>query len=195
MPVPKNRTAKSYFPYWEDYGPTAEEYKSQINNIGPASTSFDKFLFRAPTDVKIKNIWILDDTTLAASGTNYWSIQVVSYQAGDKSQSVNLLDTAVTTAVTGLTANTPRDLVPNQNTELNAGDVLEIQVTKVSSATALVDFLVQVDYVPSAKGGTTTSTSTTTTTTTTSSSTTTTSSSTTTTSSSTTTTSSSTSIT
>lgn len=195
MPVPKNRTARAYFPYWEDASPTAEDYKIILNNIGPATTSFDKFLFRAPVDILIKNIWILDDTTLAADGSNYWSFQVVSYQAGDKSQSVNLIATAVTTAVTGLTANTPRDLTPDQNLNLNAGDVVEIQVTKVSSATALVDLLVQIDCVPSVKGGTTTSTSTTTTTTTTSSSTTTTSSSTTTTSSSTTTTSSSTSIT
>lgn len=194
MPVPQKRTAKSYFPYWEEKTPTAEEYKSQINNIGAVSASADKFIFRAPTSVLIKKVWILDDTTLAADGTNYWEFQVVSYQADNRSAFVNLLATSVKTSGAGLTANTPRDLAVDQNLNLNAGDLLEIQITKNSSATSLVDLLVQVDYIPGS-GGTTTSTTTTTTTTTTSSSTTTTSSSTTTTSSSTTTTSSSTTMT
>jgi hypothetical protein len=195
MPVPKYRTARSYFPYWEEKTPTGEEYKTIINNIGAVTATADKFLFRTPVSMLIKAIWILDDTTLAAHADNYWSFQVVSYQSGDRSQSVNLIATAVTTSTAGLTANTPRSLGVDQNTNLNAGDVLELQITKVASATSLVDLFVQVDYVPSVAGGTTTSTSTTTTTTTTSSSTTTTSSSTTTTSSSTTTTSSSTTIT
>lgn len=195
MPVPQKRTARSYFPYWEEKTPTAEEYKTVINNIGAVTASADKFLFRCPKDMLIKKVWIIDDTTLDPNSGNYWSFQVVSYQQADRSQSVNLLATAVTTKTVGLTANTPRDLGVDQNLNLNVGDTLEIQITKTASATSLVDLFVQVDYVPSLVGGTSTSTSTSTTTTTTTTTTTSTTTTVTTTSSSTTTTSSSTTVT
>jgi len=187
MPVPRIRTAKSYFPYWEEKTPTAEEYKSIVCNFGTVSASDDVLLFRAPASMEIKAIYLSVETTIATSDTNYWSVQAVSYQNSDRSQSPNLLSSAQTTKVTGgtaITANTPWALSIDQNTNLNAGDLIELQLTKASSASNLVGFTVQIDYIPSSAGGTTTSTSTSTTTTTTT--TTTTSSSTTSTSSSTT---------
>lgn len=160
------RTARSYIPYFEDFQPTAEDYESQINNIGAVTASADKFLFRAPVDLAIKAVYVLDDTTLAASLTAYWSFQVALFRAADYSSKYNLLSSLATTETVGLTANTPRDLGADQNLDLRAGDVLELQITETGSATNLVDLFVQVDYVPYIMGGTTTSTSTTTTTTT-----------------------------
>ena len=152
------RTARSYIPYFEEFQPTAEDYESQINNIGAVTGDANKFLFRAPVDLTIKAIYALDDTTLAASLTAYWSFQVVLFRQSDYSSKVNLLSSAATTETTGLTANTPRDLGADQNLDLRAGDVLEIQITETGSATNLVDLFVQVDYVPYTMGGTTTST-------------------------------------
>lgn len=193
----KPRSMRSYFPYYADADAGSDvaldAYKIFANNIGAVSATANKFLMRAPTDILIKAIYVTDDTTLAAHNTNYWTFQIVSYHVGDRSLTTDLLATAVDTKVAsgGLTANTPRDLAPDQNLNVAAGDLLEIVITKAASATSLVDLQVQVDYVVSKVGATTTSTTTTTTTTTsttTSTSTTTTTTTTTTTSTSTTTT-------
>lgn len=173
-----------YYPGWED---SLDETKEVITYIGDLSASDNRYVFNARTQVEIKTISLVVDTDIALHADNYWSIQLAKLTGNDN----DLLSSADTyNKENAITADENYVITPDQNLVLSDGDALELQLTKVASASNLSNLQVKVEYIVTGKT-TTTSTSTTTTTTistTTSSTTTTTSSSTTTTSSSTTTT-------
>ncbi len=177
-----------YYPGWEG---ASDEMQTVQTLIGDITSTTKVYIFNARTEVEIKTISLVVDTTIALHDDNYYSIQIAKLTGTDN----DLLATADTFNKTvAVTADEPHVITPDQNLVLSDGDQLELQLTKVASGANLSNLYVKVEYIVTGKT-TTTSTSTTTTTTTstsTSSTTTTTSSSTTTTSSSTTTTSSST---
>lgn len=185
MPVKKNRTFEDYYPGFAN-SDTRDEKRITSVYLGTISASGNYDVLIAPSTIKITKISLAVTTTVAVSTSNYWSLQ-----ANNVTQLDDLLSTADDTNYdTALTADTLYEITPDQNNYLREDDVLQIQLTKNSSASNLVALLVQVEYVVTGTEATTTSTSSSTTST--SSSTTSTSSSTTSTSSSTTSTSSST---
>ncbi len=185
MPVRKKRTFEDYYPGFANLD-APFEIRNVDHNFGTANATATKVVLIAHSDIKIIKFKMSVDTALSLDGSNYWTIQAYNVTQDD-----NLLATADTfNKAQAVAAKTAYEITPDQNIYLRDGDVLELQLTKVSSGADLVGLYVETEFVVTGREATTTSTSTTTTTT--SSSTTTTSSSTTTTSSSTTTTSSST---
>ena len=173
-----------YYPGFED---SSDEMQTIQTLIGDITASADQYIFNAKTEVEIKTISLVVDTTIALHADNYYSIQIAKLTGTDN----DLLASADTFNKTvAVTADEPYVITPDQNKVLSDGDTLELQLTKVASGANLSNLYVKVEYIVTGKT-TTTSTSTTTTTTTSTTTTTTattTSSSTTTTSSSTTTT-------
>lgn len=100
--------------------------------IGSQSASFDRFVVIGRGTMTIVSAYILVGTTVAADAGNYWSFQIRNVTAAN-----NLLAAAKTTAATAITADTVFDLAPDQNLTVANGDVLQLQVTKTSSPTAL----------------------------------------------------------
>jgi hypothetical protein len=185
MPVKRKRTAEDYYPYLSD-GDQPLEVKTQGCYVGTLSSSGNRFVVAMPNDAKITAVKLVVDTTISADSTNYWSVQV-----NNLTRSRDLLATASTfNKLVDITGDTVVELTPDQNDEVTADDVIEVQCTKNASADNLSNLYIQVEYIASGEATTTSSstststsssTTTTTTTTTTSSSTTSTSSSTTTT--------------
>ncbi len=130
--MPDNKTVK------DPTGEVAERALKKTNVIKLTGWNANKnvWVFVAPYDCKIDEVSLVSDTTVAANDTNYYSFQV---QNVTRSQA--LLSAAKTTRVTGgqaITLNVPYKLSPNQNTVINAGDVLQLQVTETGTATDLV---------------------------------------------------------
>jgi len=170
MPVNAKRTFEDYYPGYKGSTDAPFEIKTAIHNLGAISASGNYFLTVAHSDIKISKVKLVVDTTIAIDTTNYWQAQLANLTQID-----DLLSTADNMNYdSALTADTPYTITPDQNQYLRDGDVLELQLTKVSSADNLSGLLVEVEYVVTGRVATTTSTSTSTTTTTTSSSTTTT---------------------
>ena len=118
---------------------------SAVNIVGWAATS-QRYLFVAPYDCQIDQVSIVSDTAVSASDTNYYS-----FQAQNLTQAEALLASAVTTKSTGgtaITADAPYELGPDQNTVIDDGDVIELQITETGTATDLTaaEILVVVEY-------------------------------------------------
>lgn len=100
--------------------------------LGTQSATFDRFLAIGRGTMTILDCKLLVGTTIASSGTDYWTFQIRNVTAA-----VNLLSTAATTNGTAATADTAFSITPNQNATLTNGDVLQLQVTKTLSPTAI----------------------------------------------------------
>ena len=100
--------------------------------LGAQSATFDRFLAIGRGAMTILDCKLLVGTTIASSGTDYWTFQIRNVTAA-----VNLLSTAATTNGTAATADTAFSITPNQNATLTNGDVLQLQVTKTLSPTAI----------------------------------------------------------
>jgi hypothetical protein len=105
-----------------------------------------RYVFVAPYDCKIDQVLVVSDTAVAASDTNYYSFQVQNL-----TQAESLLASAATTQATGgtaITADAAYALGPDQNTVIDDGDVIELQVTETGVATDLTsaEILVVVEY-------------------------------------------------
>lgn len=100
--------------------------------LGSQSASFDRFVIFAHSTMTIVNAYITAGTTISADGANYWTFQLRNVTAA-----VNLFATAPSTAGTAITADTLRTLAPNQNLSPTNGDVIQLQVTKTGTPTAL----------------------------------------------------------
>ena len=136
--------------------PIASQVNGQIQSmtmrIGSLSASADRFLWSIPVNnyYTISDVYIISDTaSTGSSGSVSWTFQIVN-----KTASVNLLSTAKTTNGAEIAADTRYALGVDQNhtpgtgsgTLLDAGDVLELQITKAGGATTLAEVMVQVDY-------------------------------------------------
>lgn len=84
----------------------------------------------------VSEVYVLSDTsTMSSDGSNNWSFQVANLTAGN-----NLLSVAKTTNGAEITADTAYALGVNQNNakgDLDALDVLELQITKTGAPTSL----------------------------------------------------------
>jgi len=105
-----------------------------------------RYLFVAPYDCRIDQVYLVSDTAVAANDTNYYSFQVQNL-----TQSEALLSSAQTTQATGgtaITADTPYAVAPDQNHVISDGDVLELQVTETGTATDLTgaEIIAVVEY-------------------------------------------------
>ncbi len=97
--------------------------------------TIQRYVFVAPYDCNIDQVQIVSDTAVAASDTNYYAFQIQNLtQAGA------LLASAKTTQATGgtaITADAAYTLDPDQNTVIDDGDVIELQITETGVATDL----------------------------------------------------------
>lgn len=97
--------------------------------VGAQTASFDRFLAIGRGTMTVLDCKFLSGTTIASSGTDYWTFQIRNVTAA-----VNLLSTAATTNGTAATADTAFSITPNQNATLTNGDVLQMQVTETGTA-------------------------------------------------------------
>jgi hypothetical protein len=109
--------------------------KTNVTKVAGWDATKQRFVFVAPYDCKVDQVSIVSDTGVTASDTNYYSFQVQNLTAN-----LALLSAAKTTQATGGTAvaaDAQYKLNPNQNQVINAGAVLELQVTETGVATDL----------------------------------------------------------
>lgn len=172
MPT-KKRTFRSFNPAWDNSESANDRRDSEHVMLGTISATATRTIFRAKSEVVIKQITLLVETTVTANDTNYWSFQVKNITKVVPT----LLSAAVTTQATGgatMTAYVKFDLNPDQYLYLAPNDVLELVATKTASASNLVNLVVATDYEVTGETTSTSSSTTTTTSTSTSSTTTTT---------------------
>lgn len=102
--------------------------------MGQLDATDEKRVFIAPRKCYVRAAWLVTETALAIDGTNYRSFQLTNV-----TDSEDLIATALTTFTggTAITADTIYALTPDQNNQLDAGDVLELVQTKTASPTAL----------------------------------------------------------
>lgn len=169
----KKRTFRSFSPPFDKSVGNNDRIKSVQFNLGTISANVTRDIFRAKSEVEIKQISLLSDTALAASDSTYYSFDVKNKTTGN----LTLFATVPTTQVTGgngaIAADTNYNLNPDTRPFLQPNDVLQLVVTKTSTPAALGNVIIIVDFEVTGQT-TTTSTSSTTTTTTSSSTTTTT---------------------
>ena len=120
--------------------------KTSVTNVAGWDGTTQRYVFVAPYDCKIDQVSVVSDTAVAANDTNYYSFQVQNL-----TQAESLLASAKTTQATGgtaITADAAYDLGPDQNTVIDDGDVIELQVTETGVATDLTaaEVLVVVEY-------------------------------------------------
>lgn len=109
--------------------------KTNVTKVAGWDATKQRFVFVAPYDCKVDQVSIVSDTGVAASDTNYYAFQVQNMTA-----SLALLSAAKTTQATGgtaITVDSPYKLNPNQNQVINAGAVLELQITETGVAVDL----------------------------------------------------------
>lgn len=120
--------------------------KTSVLNLAGWNGSDQRYVFVAPYDCNIDQVQVVSDTAVAASDTNYYALQVQNL-----TQAEALLSAAKTTESTGgiaVTADIPYALNPDQNTVVDDGDVIELQITETGVATDLTnaEILVVVEY-------------------------------------------------
>lgn len=123
-----------------------EDQKSISKEIGGIAATNQKYLWCANVRCYITNIRLVSDTATSSSdGTNNFTFQVANLTASN-----NLLSSAITTNGNEIAADTAYSLTPNQNGLINAGDVLELQITKNATPTDLTnaEIIAVIDYLP-----------------------------------------------
>jgi hypothetical protein len=120
--------------------------KTGVVNLAGWDGTTQRYVFVAPYDCNIDQVSVVSDVAVAASDTNYYSFQVQNL-----TQAESLLASAKTTKTTGgtaITADAVYELGPDQNTVIDDGDVIELQVTETGVATDLTsaEILVVVEY-------------------------------------------------
>lgn len=100
--------------------------------VGEVSASGNVYLVPAPHAMTVESVRLLVYAAVAADLTDFWT-----FQLRNVTQAEDLLSAAVTTETTGLDADTPFDLEPDQNGAISEDDVLELQIVKAASAADL----------------------------------------------------------
>ena len=91
---------------------------------------------------KVLRVRVISDTASTGSdGSNNWEFQV-----RNKTQTEDMLSTATSTNGSEIAADTPFDVVTDQNETAAVDDVLELQITKTGSATTLARVSIQVEF-------------------------------------------------
>ena len=111
--------------------------KTSVITLDGWADTDQRYLFVAPYDCTIDQVWLVSDTTHAAHDTNYYSFQVQNLTAA-----AALLSSAQTTRITGgtaITADAPYALNPDQNATISDGDVLELQITGAGTPVTLAN--------------------------------------------------------
>lgn len=97
-----------------------------------ASGSVAGFVY-VPWDCKVVSLVVVSNTTTTGSdGSNNWA-----FQATNVTDTLALFSAAPTTNGSELTADTPRVMTPDQNTDLTAGEVVEVELTVTGAPTSL----------------------------------------------------------
>ena len=112
---------------------TALPRATSMVRIGGISGSDDRYLFVAPAASYIRQVSLVSDTATSSSdGTDNYTFQVANL-----TQTNNLLASAKSTNGAEIAADTVYDLDPDQNQQVAANDVLELQITKNNAPTDL----------------------------------------------------------
>ncbi len=109
--------------------------KTSVITLSGWSATDERYLFVAPYDCTIDQVWLVSDIAVAANDTSYYSFQVQNLTAA-----AALLSSAQTTQATGgtaITGDTPYAVNPNQNATILNGAVLELQITGTGTPTTL----------------------------------------------------------
>ncbi len=99
-----------------------------FHDVGSSST-FSRTAIAPCTGMLATSVPLFLSSTVAADGTNYWT---VSFELN----TVDGTATAISNAATAFTANTDRELLITEQ-KVTKGDLLELVFTKASSATDL----------------------------------------------------------
>lgn len=161
MPTNK-RTFSSYNAAWGSDEAAGDRKQHEEINLGDIGGTITKTIFRAKSEVLIKQIGIVVSNAVAANDTNYWTFAVNNITKG----TTTLISTNPTTQVTGgnaIEAYTTYNFNPDQFLLLAPDDVLQLVATKTASAVSLGNVVVFTEYEVTGET-TTTSTSTTVTT-------------------------------
>ena len=101
--------------------------------IGGFNATEQKYLFSAPSSCQVTNVILLSDTATASSdGSNNFTFQVQNLTDAEA-----LLSAVVTTDSNEIVADAAYQITPDQNNNLDQGDVLELQITKTGTPTDL----------------------------------------------------------
>lgn len=112
--------------------------------VGATGTSSDqKRIFVAPAKCYIKKVYLISETADAVGATNYWDMKVVNVTDSED------LSSAVVTTNTGgdaISADTPYEIPVDQNNQLDALDVLELNLVAGGTPVDLQECSVLVIY-------------------------------------------------
>ena len=115
-----------------------------------ATTSAPILLWRAPFKSKITKIVVAAQAAVAASDTNYWTIEFINRgPAGDGTTAVNAATTTKAASLNALAAYIGEEVTIHAtaaNSVFAAGDLLTLTLTKAASADNIVMPLVYIEY-------------------------------------------------
>ncbi len=109
-----------------------------------AGTDLEIPLFYADFDMYIAAVWIINQVTVAADGTNYRIAQL--RDKGTDGTGTTAASTAVDTSATALTAYDAISLSATSGYKLAAGKVLAVNFTHAGTGAALTNALIQVMF-------------------------------------------------
>lgn len=123
---------------WIVLGPLGDQWFQRVPVGEALSVSASRSIYLPPSrvDVTVKKIVLVTDTVTSSSSGNEWQ-----YELENLTQTLDLFSTTVGTFSAGdvgggeTAVATPYELVPDQNVELNAGDVLELRLVAVGTVT------------------------------------------------------------
>ena len=111
-----------------DYG------NCQMVRLSTITATASETVFVADRAVVITGCKLIADTTVATDETDYWTINLVNV-----TQAKDLLAAGILTKTTGgaaLTADTVREITPDQNATIAANDVIQLECTDASGSAA-----------------------------------------------------------
>lgn len=124
--------------------PVAGGTQTYTVNLGDISASTNFYIMINRGRIKITNVRLTVDTLTTSNATDHWQIQVAN-----KTATLNLRSAVFDTNGSDFAAFTPKDLALNQNQTITTDlSVIELQLTKFASATALSNLAVTVEYQP-----------------------------------------------
>ena len=116
-----------------------------IAKIGAIAATDQKYLLIAPRALRVQSIKLVSDVTTASSAAGS---KEYGFKVKNLTQNNDLGATDTVTSDTEITADTAYTITVDQNLDIAAGDVLELQVTKTGSPTSLAaaEIIVMIAY-------------------------------------------------
>lgn len=117
--------------------------KYDVQQLGaPLNATASRHIHYVPDKkVRVQDIYLTVGTTTTSDATNHWTAQVRAVVAA-----VDLLSAAYDTNGGDLTADTPQPLGLDQNLELNQGENLRLDLTKINAGDDLTELAAMVAY-------------------------------------------------